>query len=264
MSKLAEMESPADSHPSESGCGRWFQESPHPPQTPKSADAPVLKCLTEKVSTRDLPGGPVVRTPHSQYRGAGLRSRTLCSAVKKANNERAVQSPSSCWVCACSQRHTLWVSQGAEPLGLSRMSLLHPNPHLRDRFGDSRLHRLQTPVCARPPPSRVHSLPRGPSGSPRPPCWLRSSTRTISFRKALGAVSRMLCTVLRRVAQASSWKQRTTLAVGRLSAGGGCCRHLRGGEAGREEKGSPSRGGSSQWLSSQLVGSLPGLSQNLH
>ena len=158
MSKLAEVESPADSHPSESGCGRWFQESPHPPQTPKSADAPVLKCLTEKVSTRDLPGGPVVRTPHSQYRGAGLRSRTPCSAVKKANNERAVQSPSSCWVCACSQRHTLWVSQGAEPLGLSRMSLLHPNPRLRDRFGDSRLHRLQTPVCARAPPQ-----------GPRPP-----------------------------------------------------------------------------------------------
>ena len=118
-------------------------------------------------------------------------------------------------------------------------------------------------LCTGPPP-RVHALPRGPSGSPRPPCWLRSSTRTISFRKALGAVSRMLCTVLRRVAQASSWKQRTTLAVGRLSAGGGCCRHLRGGEAGCEGKGSPSRGGSSQWFSSQLVGSLPGLSQNLH
>ena len=50
----------------------------------------------------------------------------------------------------------------------------------------------------------------------------------------------MLCTVLRRVDQASSWKQRTTLAVGRLSVGGGCCRHLQGGEAGCEGKGSPS------------------------
>ena len=69
MSKLAEMERPTYGHPSESGCWRWFQEATHPPQTPKSADAPVLKSLTKKVSTRDLPGGPVVRTPHFQYRG---------------------------------------------------------------------------------------------------------------------------------------------------------------------------------------------------
>ena len=69
MSKLAEMERPTYGHPSESGCWRWFQEATHPPQTPKSADAPVLKSLTKKVSTRDLAGGPVVRTPHFQYRG---------------------------------------------------------------------------------------------------------------------------------------------------------------------------------------------------
>lgn len=236
---------------------------PPPTADTESADAPVLKCLTEKVSTRDLPGGPVVRTPHFRYRDAVLRSRTPCSAVKKANHERAAQSPSSCWFRACSQRHTLWVSQGAEPLGLFPDE--SPAPESPSAGPLRGLPPTQAPnpsLCTGPP--RVHALPRGPSGSPRPPCWLRSSTRTISFRKALGAVSRMLCTVLRRVAQASSWKQRTTLAVGRLSASGGCCRHLRGGEAGREGKGSPSRGGSSQWLSSQLDGSLPGLSQNLH
>lgn len=64
-------------------------------------------------------------------------------------------------------------------------------------------------------------------GLGKPPCWLRSSTRMISFRKALGAVSRMLCMVLRRMDQGSSWKQRMMLAVGRLSSGC-CCRHLQG------------------------------------
>lgn len=59
------------------------------------------------------------------------------------------------------------------------------------------------------------------------PCWLRSSTRMISLREALGAVSIMLCTVLSRVDQASSWKQMMTLAVGRLESYS-CCRHLHG------------------------------------
>lgn len=49
----------------------------------------------------------------------------------------------------------------------------------------------------------------------------------ISCSKALGAVSRMLWTVLKSVGQASSWKQRMTLAVGRPLVGC-CCRHLRG------------------------------------
>lgn len=49
----------------------------------------------------------------------------------------------------------------------------------------------------------------------------------ISCSKALGAVSRMLCTVLKSKGQASSWKQRMTLAVGRPLAGC-CCRHLQG------------------------------------
>lgn len=57
------------------------------------------------------------------------------------------------------------------------------------------------------------------------PCWLRSSTRMISLRKTFGAVSIMLCTVLSRVDQASSWKQMMTLAVGRLESYF-CCRHL--------------------------------------
>lgn len=57
------------------------------------------------------------------------------------------------------------------------------------------------------------------------PCWLRSSTRMISLRKAFGAVSIMLCTVLSKVDQASSWKQMMTLAVGRLESYF-CCRHL--------------------------------------
>lgn len=48
----------------------------------------------------------------------------------------------------------------------------------------------------------------------------------ISCSKALGAVSRMLCTVLKSKGQASSWKQRMTLAVGRPLAGC-CCRHLK-------------------------------------
>lgn len=60
----------------------------------------------------------------------------------------------------------------------------------------------------------------------------------ISFREALGTVSRMLCTVLRRVDQASSWKQRMTLAVGRLFPGC-CCRHLQGGEPGSYGKRRP-------------------------
>lgn len=47
----------------------------------------------------------------------------------------------------------------------------------------------------------------------------------ISCSKTLGAVSRMLCTVLKSKGQASSWKQRMTLAVGRPLAGC-CCRHL--------------------------------------
>lgn len=59
------------------------------------------------------------------------------------------------------------------------------------------------------------------------PCWLRSSTKMISLRKAFGAVSIMLCTVLSRVDQASSWKQMMTLAVGRLESYF-CCRHLHG------------------------------------
>lgn len=59
------------------------------------------------------------------------------------------------------------------------------------------------------------------------PCWLRSSTRMISLRRAFGAVSIMLCTVLSRVDQASSWKQMMTLAVGRLESYF-CCRHLHG------------------------------------
>ena len=148
------MERPTYGHPSESGCWCWFQKSAHPLQTPKSTDASVLKSLTKKVSTRDLPGGPVVRTPHLQYRGTGLRFHMPCSAIKRANNERAAQSPSSCWFLACSQHHTLGCHRGRSLWGSSRMSLLHLNPRLRDRFGDSRLHRLQTPVCA-----------RGPSGS---------------------------------------------------------------------------------------------------
>lgn len=64
------------------------------------------------------------------------------------------------------------------------------------------------------------------------PCWLRSSTRMISLREAFGAVLIMLCTVLSRVDQASSWKQMMTLAVGRLESYS-CCRHLYGIKWGR-------------------------------
>lgn len=112
------------------------------------------------------------------------------------------------------------------PRGPSVKTYLHLYPHLKVRFWEPFLNRFPNPGVSWDPP-RIPSHPREAGGSPQPPCWLRSSTRMISFRKALGAVSRMLCTVLRRVDQASSWKQRMTLAVGRLSSGC-CCRHLQG------------------------------------
>lgn len=107
---------------------------------------------------------------------------------------------------------------------------LHPNSHLEVRFRELFLNRFQDPVFAWKPPKIPSRLVES-GGSPQPPCWLRSSTRMTSFRKALGAVSRMLCTVLRRVDQASSWKQRMMLAEGRLSSGC-CCRHLQGRQPG--------------------------------
>ena len=67
------------------------------------------------------------------------------------------------------------------------------------------------------------------------PCWLRSSTRIISLREAFGAVSIMLCRVLSRVDQASSWKQMMTLALGRLESYS-CRRHLHGIKRGRHWK----------------------------
>ena len=168
--------------------------------------------------------------------------------------KRAVQSAGSASVDSTS---ICWFSQQSSALlGLFPNEL--PVPESPSAALPQRTLPTQVPnpslFVGNPPP--VQAQPPEHEENPGPPCWLRSSTRMISFRKALDAVSRMLCTVLRRVDQASSWKQRMTLAVGRLSSGC-CCRHLLQKRSrvpwGRE---GPGWGHSSPWLSFQLNGSL--------
>lgn len=115
-----------------------------------------------------------------------------------------------------------WI-QGMEEQNLAVSSWLHL-ALLRISFAFSSLHAVlgggQFPPCSfGKQSSRAEKCGL--------PCWLRSSTRMISLREALGAVSIMLCTVLSKVDQASSWKQMMTLAVGRLESYS-CCRHLHG------------------------------------
>lgn len=147
-----------DSHPSESGCGRWLQEPP-------THRTPNLQMLQGSSALRkgQYKGPPVVLQGKSHFH-MSYRTRfgdpSRGSAVKKQQPRGQRRSPSSCWFRACSQRHTLWVSQGAGASGgFSQMSLPAPESRLRTASGTPATQAPNPSLCTGPP--QVHAPGEG-------------------------------------------------------------------------------------------------------